>query len=51
MSAAVENGVVAPETRGVFSRAFAKRAQPLEEGESKGYHWYLPKSAVEFLII
>ncbi|XP_076680760.1 liprin protein kazrin isoform X2 [Andrena cerasifolii] len=34
MSAAVENGVEAPKPRGVFSRAFAKRAQPFEEGES-----------------
>lgn len=33
MSAAVENGVDAPEQRGVFSRAFAKRARPFEEGE------------------
>ncbi|XP_076680761.1 liprin protein kazrin isoform X3 [Andrena cerasifolii] len=31
MSAAVENGVEAPKPRGVFSRAFAKRAQPFEE--------------------
>ncbi|KZC05625.1 Kazrin [Dufourea novaeangliae] len=34
MSAAVENGVEAAKPRGVFSRAFAKRAQPFEEGES-----------------
>lgn len=34
MSAAVENGVEASKPRGVFSRAFAKRAQPFEEGES-----------------
>jgi len=35
MSAAVENGVDASKPRGgVFSRAFAKRAQPYEEGES-----------------
>ncbi|EGI65916.1 hypothetical protein G5I_05646 [Acromyrmex echinatior] len=34
MSAAVENGVDASKPRGgVFSRAFAKRAQPYEEGE------------------
>jgi len=33
MSVAVENGVDASKTRGVFSRAFAKRAQPFEEGE------------------
>lgn len=33
MSVAVENGVDASEPRGVFSRAFAKRAQPFEEGE------------------
>ncbi|XP_012347199.1 kazrin isoform X8 [Apis florea] len=31
MSAAVENGVDASKPRGVFSRAFAKRAQPFEE--------------------
>ncbi|XP_029043461.1 kazrin isoform X11 [Osmia bicornis bicornis] len=31
MSAAVENGVEASKPRGVFSRAFAKRAQPFEE--------------------
>ncbi|KAK1129996.1 hypothetical protein K0M31_019685, partial [Melipona bicolor] len=31
MSAAVENGVEGPKPRGVFSRAFAKRAQPFEE--------------------
>ncbi|XP_025154122.1 uncharacterized protein LOC105192663 [Harpegnathos saltator] len=31
MSAAVENGVDAAKPRGVFSRAFAKRAQPFEE--------------------
>ncbi|KAF3423367.1 hypothetical protein E2986_10640 [Frieseomelitta varia] len=31
MSAAVENGVDGPKPRGVFSRAFAKRAQPFEE--------------------
>ncbi|KOC69438.1 Kazrin, partial [Habropoda laboriosa] len=36
MSAAVENGVEASKPRGVFSRAFAKRAQPFEEGESCG---------------
>ena len=35
MSTAVENGVGATKPRGVFSRAFAKRAQPLEEGESR----------------
>ncbi|XP_043466903.1 kazrin isoform X3 [Leptopilina heterotoma] len=34
MSTAVENGVGASKTRGVFSRAFAKRAQPLEEALS-----------------
>ncbi|XP_033336037.1 liprin protein kazrin isoform X14 [Megalopta genalis] len=34
MSAAVENGVEASKPRGVFSKAFAKRAQPFEEGES-----------------
>lgn len=34
MSAAVENGVETSKPRGVFSRAFAKRAQPFEEGES-----------------
>lgn len=36
MSAAVENGVDASRKSrgGVFSEAFAKRAQPLEEGES-----------------
>ena len=33
MSAAVENGVEGRKPRGVFSRAFAKRAQPFEEGE------------------
>ncbi|XP_068983018.1 kazrin isoform X2 [Bombus flavifrons] len=31
MSAAVENGVETSKPRGVFSRAFAKRAQPFEE--------------------
>ncbi|XP_076390613.1 liprin protein kazrin isoform X10 [Megachile rotundata] len=31
MSAAVENGMEASKPRGVFSRAFAKRAQPFEE--------------------
>lgn len=36
MSAAVENGVDASKPRGVFSRAFAKRAQPFEEGEFCG---------------
>lgn len=36
MSAAVENGVETSKPRGVFSRAFAKRAQPFEEGESCG---------------
>ncbi|XP_051157600.1 liprin-beta-2 isoform X2 [Leptopilina boulardi] len=34
MSTAVENGVGASKSRGVFSRAFAKRAQPLEEALS-----------------
>ncbi|EZA60614.1 hypothetical protein X777_14640 [Ooceraea biroi] len=31
MSVAVENGVDTSKPRGVFSRAFAKRAQPFEE--------------------
>jgi len=43
MSAAVENGVDASKPRGgVFSRAFAKRAQPYEEGESDDSSWSLP---------
>lgn len=34
MSTAIENGVDASKSRaGVFSRAFAKRAQPYEEGK------------------
>lgn len=43
MSAAVENGVDPSKPRGgVFSRAFAKRAQPYEEGESDDSFWSLP---------
>jgi hypothetical protein len=45
MSAAVENGVDASKPHGgggVFSRAFAKRAQPYEEGESDDSYWSLP---------
>lgn len=34
-STAVKNGVDASMSRIVFSRAFAKKAQPLEEGESR----------------
>ncbi|XP_033208496.1 kazrin isoform X2 [Belonocnema kinseyi] len=34
MSTVVENGVGASKSRGVFSRAFAKKAQPLEEALS-----------------
>lgn len=42
MSAAVENGVETSKPRGVFSRAFAKRAQPFEEGEScRKKKWYM----------
>lgn len=42
MSTAVENGVDASKPRsGVFSRAFAKRAQPFEEGESDDSSWSL----------
>ncbi|TGZ51241.1 hypothetical protein DBV15_03128 [Temnothorax longispinosus] len=42
MSAAVENGVDPSKPRGgVFSRAFAKRAQPYEEGESDDSFWSL----------
>lgn len=34
MSAVVDNAVKTTQPQGVFSRAFAKRAQPYEEGES-----------------
>lgn len=33
MSAAIDGGVETQKSRGVFSRAFAKRAQPFEEGK------------------
>lgn len=47
MSAAVENGVDPSKPRGgVFSRAFAKRAQPYEEGESDDSFWSLPGQVV-----
>lgn len=57
MSAAVENGVDASKPRGVFSRAFAKRAQPFEEGEfcgenklAQGLH-YIRGAHGAFLVI
>lgn len=33
MSTVIDNGTEAAKSRGAFTRAFAKRAQPYEEGE------------------
>lgn len=37
MSTIVDNGVETTQPRGAFSRAFAKRAQPYEEGKFLHY--------------